>query len=159
MVQSAKKKKVSFNNLTPPGGRSSKEMATPVGIAPRSSEKRMPTIATPFKTVKEKTYVSRRGDGDYERDEEGRVIYGSEEMHGKMMDLGVGCEGVEENDITRAVMDILEKEKDASRVGTNLGGRRLMLARTMLMEQVAVLFPIISCPRWIPAVRREPHRC
>jgi len=109
MVQSAKKKKVSFNNLTPPGGRSSKEMATPVGIAPRSSEKRMPTIATPYKIVKQKTYVSHRGDGDYERDEEGRVIYGSEEMHGKLMDLGVGCEGVEENDITRAVMDILEK--------------------------------------------------
>jgi hypothetical protein len=110
IVPSAKRRKISSNNFTAPGERTSKEMATPVDAAPGSSQKRSPTIATSFKIVaKQKTYVSHRGDGDYERSEEGRIIYGSEEMHGQLMDLGVGCEGVKENDITRAVRAILEK--------------------------------------------------
>ena len=111
VVQSAKRKKVSFNNLTPPGGRSSRDMATPVGIAPRSTEKKMPLMATPFKIVEQKKYANLHADGDggYERDEDGRVVYGSENMYGVTLELGIGCEGVEESDVTRIVLERLRK--------------------------------------------------
>jgi hypothetical protein len=117
IVPSAKRRKTSSNNFTAPGERTSKEMATPVDAAPGSSQKRSSIRATSFKIVaKQKTYVSHRGDGDYERSEEGRIIYGLEEMHGQLMDLGMGCQGVKENDVSRAVLAILEREDGSKRI-------------------------------------------
>ena len=125
--QSTKRKKVSFNNLTPPGGKSSKELATPVHVRPRNSngnandgngngggnnEKRMPLMSTPFIHSKQTRYVSlepQYSSSAANRDEEGRVVYSPVEEYGTMMDLGVGAKGVEESDVTLGVVDKLRK--------------------------------------------------
>ena len=45
---------------------------------------------------------------DQQRDEDGRVMYPSEIFHGVTMDLGQGCKGVEETDVTVRVMNKLK---------------------------------------------------
>lgn len=97
---SMKRKKVSFQNITPPGGRSSKDVAT--GMDATVTQTRMPVKFTPFKIHKEPKCITLSLDGEDERREGGVITYPMEKIYGQNLDykkiLGESSKGAPDNE-------------------------------------------------------------
>ena len=64
-------------------------------------KRKIPQSSSPFSRKKVKRFVSlQESPVGQQRDEDGRVMYSSEIFHGVTLDLGQGCKGVEETDVT-----------------------------------------------------------
>jgi hypothetical protein len=112
---STKRKKVSFQSLTPPGGMSSKDAARTVDVTSDSDDKaRMPTMSTPFKVHQEPKCVTLGLDVEDERREGGVLVYPMEKVYGQNLDykkmLGESSKGVPDNEDTRNALATAMRE-------------------------------------------------